>query len=548
VEAHGVDAPGLALPAPRTARLRGALLTRALPTARELAVYAGALAVLSVIVFLSHVQHGGFVLDDWSNRTSYLYGRHHGVFGFVTAFFDRLPGSRPGLRSYQVLSAQLFGDHMKLYLAFAVVVGWVLSVELYLLLRLARLAPLHAGLIATLVLLLPVSDATRLYAGATFVELALVLYGAGLLVAVRSLRAERRGAWLAAGAVVLWAASWSLHETAAAAIVVALLCFLVASVRRRIRPLARVFGVTLLAAPLLLLLRPVQLPQSFGTDVSHVGTMFRQSGTVLARSAVPFGRPATALVLALLGVIAAAGVAAAWRWSADHPARPALRRWLGLSGASAVLIVLAYIPYVPASPVWYEPLSAGPSNRINALAGIGYVGLLYGLGGVLVTLAVGRRRLVLAAVLPAVLALVVGGGYLHRTREDASTWNQAFAAEQKALAVVRQKVPGPARYTVIYMFGHPATIGGTVPVFGATWDLRAAVRLMYGDRTLNGVPMVAGTQIVCGRTAMYPLNNGYDASFSTPYGHQVFVNVATGAAERIDNQTGCKNPGPDFTG
>ncbi len=72
------------------------------------------------------------------------------------------------------------------------------------------------------------------------------------------------------------------------------------------------------------------------------------------------------------------------------------------------------------------------------------------------------------------------------------------------------------------------------------------MRLTYGDRTLDGVPMVAGTQIVCGPTAMYPLNNGYDASFALPYGHQVLVNVATGAAERIDDQTGCRNRGPDF--
>jgi hypothetical protein len=464
------------------------------------------------------------------------------VFGFVSAFFDRLPGSRPGLSAYQVLAGQIFGAHMKLHLAFAILVGWLLSLELYLLLRLSRLPALHAGLIAALVLLLPVSDALRLYAGATFVELAVVLFGAGLLMALRALRGS---AWFAAGAVVLWAASWSLHETASAAIVVSLVGFLAVALRRRTRPVAWVFGLTLLAAPLILLLRPVQKAQSFHTDLSHVGTIFRQSGTVLARSTVPFGTPTSALVLAVLGLIAVAGIVFAWRWRADNPRRPALLGWLALAGVSLVVIVLAYVPYVPSSPAWYEPLSAGPSNRINALAGIGYVGLVYGLGGVLVTLAVGRR-LVLAAVLPAVLALVVAAGYVHRTREDASTWNQAFAAEQSALAAVRAKVPGPAHYTAIYMFGHPATIDGTVPVFGATWDLRAAVRLMYGDRTLTGVPMVAGTQIVCGPAAMYPLNNGYDSSFALPYGHQVLVNVATGAAERIDNQAGCRNRGPGF--
>jgi hypothetical protein len=547
VEAHGVDAPALALPAPRAARLRNALLTRARPTVRELGAYAAALGVLTVAVFLSHVQHGGFVLDDWSNRTSYLYGGHHGAFGFVSAFFDRLPGSRPGLRAYTVLTQQLFGAHMKLHLAFAVGVGWLLSVELYLLLRLARLAPLHAGLIAMLVLLLPASDATRLYAGATFVALVLAFFCAGLLLAIRALSAERRGALFAAGAVLLWGLSWSLHETASGAIVVALAVCCVLAFRARARPPAAVFGATLLATPLLLLLRPAQQAQSFGTDVFHAGTIARQSGTVFARSAVPFGQPSRAVVLALLAVIAAAGIAAALRWSAERRERSDLRRWLLLAGASALLVVIAYIPYLPSSPVWYEPLSAGPSNRINALAGIGYVGLVYGLGGVAVTLAVGRR-LALAAVLPALLALVVGAGYLHQVRRDAGIWNRAFAAEESALAVVRQAVPGPAHGTVFYMFGHQPTLEGGVPVFGATWDLRAAVRLTYRDRTLDGVPVVPGTAIVCGPSSMYPTGNGYDASFASPYGHQVLINVATGAAERVDSPRACRTRAPDFAG
>ena len=350
MEAHRVDAPALALPAPRAARLRNALLTSARPTVRELGAYAAALGVLTVAVFLSHVQHGGFVLDDWSNRTSYLYGGHHGAFGFVSAFLDQLPGSRPGLSAYTVLTQQLFGAHMKLHLAFAVGVGWLLSVELYLLLRLARLAPLHAGLIATLVLLLPASDATRLYAGAAFVELVLVFFCAGLLLAIRALSAERRGALLAAGAVLLWGLGWSLHETASAAIVVALAVCCVLAFRRRRAPAAGyVFGATLLATPLLLLLRPTQQAQSFGTDVSHAGTIARQSATVLARSAVPFGQPSRVVVLALLAVIAAAGIAAALRWGAERRERSDLRRWLLLAGASALLVVIAYIPYLPSA-------------------------------------------------------------------------------------------------------------------------------------------------------------------------------------------------------
>ena len=542
MEAHGVDAPALSLRTPRAARVRDALLTRARPTVRELALYAAGLGVLALAVFFSHVQHGGFVLDDWSNRTSYLYTKPHGPFGFITAFFDRLPLSRPGLSSYLVLTQQLFGLHMKLYLAFAVAVGWLLSVELYLLARLARIQPLHAGVMAALVLVLPASDSTRLYAGATFVELVVVLFAAGLLLGLLSLR---RGPLPAVGAVVLWALAWSMHETAAAAILVAVVALCVVAARRGDRRVAWVFGATLLAAPLLALLHPFDSPQSFGTSMSHIGTIMRQSGTVLARSALPFGQPVSELVVIVLAAIAVAGVIAALRWSADRPGRAALLGWLALAGVSAAIVVIAYIPYIPSDPTWYEPLSAGPSNRINALAGIGYVGLVYGLGGVVVTLAVGRRAL-LSGVLPAILALVVGAGYVHQLSSDAARWDRAFALEEQALTTVKGTLPHPPHGTVIYMFGHRPNVGHGVPVFQTNWDLNAAIRLTYDDKTLAGVPVVPGTDIVCRADEMYPTGNGYDPGYADGYGGQVFVNVATGFSQRIRDQDACRTRGSRF--
>jgi len=256
---------------------------------------------------------------------------------------------------------------------------------------------------------------------------------------------------------------------------------------------------------------------------------------------VPFGTPITALILVVLAVIALAGL-----FTAFSRHRRDVVPWLALAGCSLVLIALAYASYVPSDPHWYEPLSAGPSNRINALAGIGYVGVVYGLGGVAMTLAAGRR-VALAAVLPAVLALAVGAGYLHETRRDAARWNSAFAAEQRALTVVKGAVPGPAHGTAIYMFGHQPTLAGGIPVFASTWDLEAAVQLTYRDRTLHGYPVVGGTEIVCAARTMYPNGNGYWPGYAAPYGSQVFVNVATGVAERVTSLAACRDRGAEFT-
>src|SRR5947209_11945848 len=64
----------------RPARMRGRgsalwarLLSTGAPTRRELLAYGGLLVVLAAIVFGSHVRHGGFILDDWSNAAQSRY-------------------------------------------------------------------------------------------------------------------------------------------------------------------------------------------------------------------------------------------------------------------------------------------------------------------------------------------------------------------------------------------------------------------------------------------------------------------------------------------
>jgi hypothetical protein len=530
--------------------VRAALLSRAAPTVREAGAYGLLLAVCSLPLFLPRVQHGGFVSDDWSNRTAYLWGEPHGAFAWLTVFFTHLGQKRPGLNSYLIATQGTLGLHMKLYLAFAVAVGWLAAVLFYVLLRMFGIARLHAGLIAALALLFPAADATVLYAGATFVELALALFLGGTILAVASVRADapRRAAVYAVLALILFAASALLHEVAAGAIALLLAVLAVAAARRGSRGLAALYGACVVAAMVRLIVRPPQEPESFGHQISHAGTIVRQSGWLLADTAFPFGGGARIPVLVLLTVALAAAVVALSRLPGTDPRRGEIRRWLGLAGVGAVVVVAGYSVYVPSSSVWYEPLAQGPNNRVNALAALGFVMVAYALIATTVTLLSGRRTRggVLASVAAALVGAVLLAGYAHDVHRDAGVWNRSFAAEEAALTMVKAARPTLPHGTVVYMFGPQASLEDAVPVFRSTWDFNAAVQLTYKDRTLGGVPVVPGTDIVCRATTMYPVGNGYDLTYAVPYGRQVFINAISGAAATIDSQDACRARGTRF--
>lgn len=69
------------------------------PSLREVAFATVALGVFAFLAFRSHITHGSFYYDDWSNAALTAYPPHSGFFGSLEAFWE-LTGYRPLLAFY----------------------------------------------------------------------------------------------------------------------------------------------------------------------------------------------------------------------------------------------------------------------------------------------------------------------------------------------------------------------------------------------------------------------------------------------------------------
>ena len=132
-------------------------------------------------------------------------------------------------------------------------------------------------------------------------------------------------------------------------------------------------------------------PQPIGTVIRHAGTTADQAFVLLARMAEPYGSPGTTVVAVALGLVASAGAAVALRRPAGDPLGGQLRRWLLTALAGVAAVAVGYAIFVPADPNSYAPLQPGQHNRVNGLAAVGFVVLIYALAMVAGTLAASAR-------------------------------------------------------------------------------------------------------------------------------------------------------------
>jgi hypothetical protein len=517
---------------------------------RDLALSSLALLALGVLVFLPHMRHGGFYLDDWSNAAGTLYPPGGGD-GNAFKYFSELTLYRPVLVLYVPLTYLVLGTHMHLLLALAVALAVLVAVNLYAILRLLGVPRVHAWIICALTVVYPWYDSTRFWETADQATVALVFLTGGLWMALVGLR--RGSLRLHVLAALLYLLSILTYEVALPLIAVLGGLYWLRAGWRAARLRWGMDLIAVVAGGLWVGLQTKRESRGLSADLTHLKQIVSSGGTLLGRTAIPWGEPATTLALVLIGAILLGGLCVvSWRRSllAD---RFGASSWLLLAAAGLLVAALGWIMYIPANP-YYTPSVYGFTNRVNALAGFGLVIAVYGTVGVLVATTaelLGSRAGKVAGVITAVLGLALGIAFVKVLERHGRIWDAAYRAEAAGISVFKTQFKSLAPETTLFVSNYPAYESLGVPIFSTGWDVNGMVELQYRQRSLAAYPLLPGLSIRCTTTTVSLAGPGAEGSENpVPYGHAQFLNVGSGHHVAPSNKRECESlsrsfvPGP----
>jgi hypothetical protein len=507
----------------------------------ELAAACCVLLALGAAAFGSHVLAGGFYTDDWSNASASLL-QAGGDLGHLLDYYWELSGYRPATVLYVPLTFKLLGVHTGWHLAWLVTCAALLSTAFFALLRELGLPRGHAIAIASLLLLLPASDSSRLWTILSFSSLAISCWLVGVIVAIRAFQATgRRALLLHAASLGLYALALLGYEVSIAAMAIsALLYALRVPWRRALRRLPFDVAVCLFVYFVFTSAATPHEIQWAALD-DRLRLFWDDGRQVIVDSILPFGAWQGPLVSWLVIALLLAGVAV-WRLL---PAHDAARRQLGLgllvTLAGVIATAAAWAVFVPAEG-FYRPLIEGQGNRTNIFAGLGIVTTVYGTLLVAATLAFRGlpRWRTLSAATVAALTVAILAGYLVELTDDKRIWDRAAAHQQDVLAGIYTLTPQdmPAG-TTLYSFNTAVAEAGDIPIFAVPWDLSGALRLRYDEWDIQAYPMREPATVECRADAIVPVG-GFDPNApSGSYGKTWFVDVTTRRAELVDSRSDC---------
>jgi hypothetical protein len=519
---------------------------------REMGLASVVLVVAGFVLYGSHIAHGSFYYDDWSNAALVAYPPHPGFSGALSEYWT-LFGFRPFVALYVPAVHEIFGLHEHWFIAWSVALLTAMSATLYLALRTVGLRRVQAIAISALALVTPFPDSTTLWSTASTAHLVIVLYLLGLVVAIHAMNAptRRRELTLHLISLALIAIAVTTYELVAT---VALCSVLIYVWRTSVRKALTRFvaDVVVIGAALAWTGSHTSIDevQSASSGVTHARLLFTGGLQIIARALEPLGSPPEAVVLAAAAALLVIGVVA-WRLAPrSDPTRRELGRWLVIAAAGVVFAFAAWAVFIPSDP-YYEPTGLGVGNRPNALAVVGLAALTFALVMIFGTLVFRRSRhgSALATGLAVVATIAIGLNYAHRTRVDIYNWDQASRVQFQVFSALHRAIPRPAASSTIYAYGFTNWPALGVPAFAASWDLNGAVKLTYRDPSLRGYPVFSPADVVCARHGMYPVGNGYSAvGFTTQYGHAYLVDVAGNTGARPLNQAQCdqalRHPAP----
>jgi hypothetical protein len=530
-----VKAPWLARP--RTRSAQGGL------TLRDFGLSTLALLVLGAISY-APVRHGGFYLDDWSNAAGALYPP-----GGENAFsyFREFTIYRPVLVLYLPLQFFVLGTHMAVQLAWSAFLAVSASALLYGVLRKLGVPRLHAWFPPALALIYPWYDSTRLWVTGGLLTLSICFTFAGLWLALEGL--ERRSWRLHACAATLYLASIWTYEVTLPLIALAGAVYTVRAGWRAARFRWAIDLLVVLVGGVWIATQTTQESEGFSTDLKHVGEIIVSGGTIIGRSLLPLGQPRTTLALLILLVVILCGLAVlvARRGPTPAGASWSLRGWLLLTGGGLLVAALGWIMFIPANP-YFTPSVYGITNRVNAFSGFGIVILLYGVFGVIGELLARAVPQVprLALAVTVLLALVLGGVYVHVFERHVRIWNAAFHAEMAGLGEMRMQFPQLPPGTTVFTSDYPAYQALGVPIFSASWDVNGMIKLQYKSGVLAAYPVLEGLRLICKADVVWLGGAGAPTAIAK-YGSVRFLNVHTGEHAAPPNRKQCEAVAGKYT-
>jgi hypothetical protein len=519
---------------------------RALLQALALALVLGAAAFL---VYGEQLRHGGWVGDAWLTRAWYATWPHGNFFDTVGHFLElNSMGARPANAVYRVALNEWFGADMGAWFTWQALSGVCMCLSLYLLLRELGLGYLDAAAASLLLLIFPASASLWLWSAVLHASLAIALGSIGFVLALRAFRAHGRRRWaLHAASLLLFVLSVLLYEVCLPAFLASVLLYRLQAPWRAACRRWLVDCLVLVPIALALTSTTEAHDQDLAGAIAHGGDIVAGLPSLLFGRLLPFGavRP---LAFVLLAALYAAGAVVARRLGAEDPARGRLRLLFGLTGAGLMLVGLGYLIYVPGLD-YYTPLARGIGDRVNALAAIGWVLIVYALLSMAATLAVRglRGRPLYAGLLTAALGLAVGLGWLASIGDESRAYVAAYREGNRALDVVERAVPDPKPGTAIWVFGQPVEMAAGVPVFANYWNMTGAVALMYHDHRVRGFVGLPGTSFECRAHGMVPSQEPEYAPppaaklgrFGSRYGRTYFVDTVSGQFANMRTRREC---------
>ena len=495
------------------------------------------------------VAGGTVIWLPYALSTTFLYDDY----AFVSHAAFSIPASdshRPGSRVVAAGLTSLLGTHAREQYVAVVALAAIMAAAFYAALRAWRFPRVAAGIAASLTLIYPRADSLRLWWAATQLVVAIILACAAIAVIGRWVSHGRYAIPSLATGLALTVAAVLTYEATALVVLLPLALTPLARDKRRALAATSTLAVTAVVCAVYMFRNadPFQTEQGYGSsqwprrfaDLAADGwqTLFvgeaRHSSVVVAVVGATGG-----LVVGSILLLVTRGRRAGGPRADRRRADPGTPNNVATVVTVCALLAggfLAWLPFVPAN-AYYTPSAPSVGNRVNGVAQLFF---LAALGLCLATgFTAGARAgrgAIPAVSICAALAGLVSATFALTSARHAADFVAAARLRQSILTTVHGTLPAPAHGETVILAGYDRTYSDEIiPVFAANWDFNGALKLLYQDGSLEGLPLDPRARCVDGG-----FTNGDPSISPVPYANLRFVDVATARALVPRDRVGCQ--------